>query len=947
MHLDFLQLSANFFERFTPSVLTFILASFLLSRRQTVARYLGAFFLFLTVFNAGYLLGYSGIHAAAPYGFHLACFITLALVFKIQFAYRMPVLIFRRESIVVFFLTMAVSIAATVEYTLSAEAAGYRLIFDQHILASRYASTYVPSASMIMFVWVAIVQLRHINHLIPSPRWYEFKGVTAWLRIPLRLLLSPVVPITKIFKPGSAQAKAVRSFFFLVLAELAINIVVLVGFLTSFVSKEVVSLLLNTGLLFVYFWYGMVYINHSRESTSLMIRLVAISLVTLLVVTGLIGSRANQRAETSFDAEHKGPLPGLAKAMSENKDAMLTQVPDQLQYVAFRPGNSRFSQDYRILFERSANPSPSAMADSDAETRDYDLLRRANQLKREKRTTDDVARTMASNELDQQNIDVERRLYRTAGGVHYLYYVYPGKQGLYEFGFFYSEYRSAMHQTVTENVVIVFVVTILILSVFPLLFRVNLIAPLNLLLTGVARVEHGDMSHEVPVQIQDEIGFLARAFNEMVKSIRDAQARLKDYAETLETKVKDRTRELQRAYDNLDELKRNQDGDYFLTSMLIDPLARNGGVSENIAVDFLVEQKKKFEFKKWKAEIGGDMNISDRIMLRGKTYTVVLNADAMGKSIQGGGGILVLGSLLHAILNRTKSGAAISDYTPERWLNQTFAEMDSVYRSFNASMLVSLVLLLIDEQTGLAYYLAAEHPLPVLLREGQAVFLEYPHALNKLGTPGVDVQAFIETVPLKQGDRIILGSDGRDDLMIPADNGQLRMNEDYDLFCSIVQSACGDLIRIRAILGQTGEIVDDLSLASISILRLSERTALRPKKLALKEQVKLKNWKEGAPIALSLVSEEPGDLDFFPVAARICQKAGAISQAIDLLESYWLRRPQQSPSRLTLAGLYHRIGKPDRAAAILAGYTEIFPDDPKAAALKALLIRANPKPTEN
>ncbi|HNJ05919.1 MAG TPA: hypothetical protein PLB73_16780, partial [Leptospiraceae bacterium] len=165
MHFEVLELSANFFDRFTPSVLTFILAAFLLSRRQTAARYLGAFFLFLTVFNAGYLLGYSGIHAAAPYGFHLACFITIALVFKIQFAYRMPIWIYRRESIVVFVVTMLASIAAIVEYSLSAESAGYRLIFDQHIFASRYASTYIPLGSMIMFFWVAIVLLRQIDHL--------------------------------------------------------------------------------------------------------------------------------------------------------------------------------------------------------------------------------------------------------------------------------------------------------------------------------------------------------------------------------------------------------------------------------------------------------------------------------------------------------------------------------------------------------------------------------------------------------------------------------------------------------------------------------------------------------------------------------------------------------------------------------------------------------------
>ena len=148
---------------------------------------------------------------------------------------------------------------------------------------------------------MAIVLLREIDHLIPSPPWFEFSSLSPWFRWPLRVLLRPVIVLSKLFRAGSAQTQAVRSFFLLVLAELTINIIVLVGFLTSFVSKELVALLLNTGLLFVYFWYGMVYINHSRESTSMMVRLVGIALVTLLVVTGLIGSRANQRTESAFD----------------------------------------------------------------------------------------------------------------------------------------------------------------------------------------------------------------------------------------------------------------------------------------------------------------------------------------------------------------------------------------------------------------------------------------------------------------------------------------------------------------------------------------------------------------------------------------------------------------------------------------------------------------------
>ena len=130
--------------------------------------------------------------------------------------------------------------------------------------------------------------------------------------------------------------------------------------------------------------------------------------------------------------------------------------------------------------------------------------------------------------------------------------------------------------------------------------------------------------------------------------------KLKVLSEDLEDKVVERTQELDRAmarlrsgnerlkysYREIRKLKKQQDTDYFLTSALLTPLMQNDSKSDFLKVEFLVNQKKHFRFKKWDCEIGGDICISHFIELQGKRYLAFANGDAMGKSMQGAGGIL-------------------------------------------------------------------------------------------------------------------------------------------------------------------------------------------------------------------------------------------------------------------------------------------------------------------
>ena len=72
----------------------------------------------------------------------------------------------------------------------------------------------------------------------------------------------------------------------------------------------------------------------------------------------------------------------------------------------------------------------------------------------------------------------------------------------------------------------------------------RMVVPIRVLQAGAQRLGEGDLSQRIPLETRDEIGALARRFNEMASRIQDAQ-------ETLEAKVADRTRALAQSLDDL------------------------------------------------------------------------------------------------------------------------------------------------------------------------------------------------------------------------------------------------------------------------------------------------------------------------------------------------------------------------------------------------------------
>ncbi|TGK27603.1 stage II sporulation protein E [Leptospira yasudae] len=392
----------------------------------------------------------------------------------------------------------------------------------------------------------------------------------------------------------------------------------------------------------------------------------------------------------------------------------------------------------------------------------------------------------------------------------------------------------------------------------------------------------------------DELGQMGEVFVNMKKELLDHQL-------FLERKVEEKTQELQETLNEVQALKEKQDGDYYLTSLLIQPLTSLRYSDENTKIESILKQKKEFRFRTKNSEIGGDLCSIQEITLNGKNYLVVLNADAMGKSIQGAGGALVMGTVFKAIVTRTQLSRSNQKKTPEKWLKDCYTELQNVFVTFDGSMLVSAVIALIDHETGALYSINAEHPWMVLYRDGKASFLDPELLLRKIGFTENASEPIIRVFKLEPNDFLFIGSDGRDDILLRRPGtDETFMNEDETLFLRLVELANGDLHDLEKLLNLAGEVTDDLSIMKIAYKIPTEISLQKVPSagdeynLLVKEgiqQIRKKNLSQTRILfekALSISDSDPG---LYKQLARICIHQKDYAPAANYSENYVAKFP--------------------------------------------------------
>jgi hypothetical protein len=337
------------------------------------------------------------------------------------------------------------------------------------------------------------------------------------------------------------------------------------------------------------------------------------------------------------------------------------------------------------------------------------------------------------------------------------------------------------------------------------------------------QIGQGNFFHLSSRSSGDEFGDQGYMIGVITSNLRNMYDEIMNLNHGLEKKVEARTKDLQKSIEEIQKLKVQQDGDYFLTSLLTKPLYFNANKSESVKTEFIIKQKKKFSFKNREADLGGDICVTGNLKFRSEfgtieNYTMAFNGDAMGKSMQGAGGSIVMGVVLNSIMERSASNKRVLEISPAKWLTRLYREVHSVFKTFNGSMVISGTVVLINDDTGITYYWNAEHPYSVLYKDKKASYIEKTLNLRKLGLDS-EFQFKIFQMTLRDGDSLIMGSDGRDDILISKPDGQKGMNEDDLLFLNCVEKANGDIYEIYNELASIGEITDDLSLLRIEYHR--------------------------------------------------------------------------------------------------------------------------------
>ncbi len=432
----------------------------------------------------------------------------------------------------------------------------------------------------------------------------------------------------------------------------------------------------------------------------------------------------------------------------------------------------------------------------------------------------------------------------------------------------------------------------------------------------------------ISIGLADKINYLKR---KLLKS----NKQLEDYSEHLEEKISERTLELQSTLNTVSKLKTQQDGDYFLTSLLIEPFIINASSSENVKVDFLLIQKKKFEFYGKEQQIGGDLCHSQNLILNDKKYILFFNSDSMGKSLQGAGGAIVFGSVFFSIIERTKSNIYNKDIFPERWLKNAFVELHKVFLTFECTMLVSAVIGLIEEDTGLLYFINAEHPWIAVYADNACNFIEKEIYFTKLGSPVDSNKVFVNLYQMKQKEVILIGSDGRDDFAVNDDfNGQI-INQDEKEFLKTVVEANGNLSEIHRITSTKGKIIDDYSL--IRIQCLVDNVDFTYLKNLCTTSFNSNDLENALSYGLEYIAKNPSDSEFLFFLGVLYKSNRDFKKAIFYFERIRLRNPFYLDNLIELAESHYSNGNSERAKNILKECEKIDSTKPKVVFLREQL----------
>jgi two-component system NtrC family sensor kinase len=98
--------------------------------------------------------------------------------------------------------------------------------------------------------------------------------------------------------------------------------------------------------------------------------------------------------------------------------------------------------------------------------------------------------------------------------------------------------------------------TVVVIVASVLFLSVTVHRPVGRLREGTKRISAGQFDYQITLASKDEIGELARAFNEMTKSLQKAEQENKHWSQTLEKRVEEKTAELKEIHEQILQIEK-------------------------------------------------------------------------------------------------------------------------------------------------------------------------------------------------------------------------------------------------------------------------------------------------------------------------------------------------------------------------------------------------------
>lgn len=354
-----------------------------------------------------------------------------------------------------------------------------------------------------------------------------------------------------------------------------------------------------------------------------------------------------------------------------------------------------------------------------------------------------------------------------------------------------------------DKSILLFLGLLIFIIIISILFARKLTKPIKNLQNSANELSQGNLDVEIKKESSDEIGDLATSFNIMKNSMKKLITDLKDINQNLEIKVKERTKEIKMAYDELDvyknqlevkveeEIKKRQE-----TMAIKERMEGELNIAHDIQMSMIpllfpvfTDYKEFSLFAKIKParEVGGDFY---DFYFIDENHLCIVIGDVSGKGVPAALFMAVSKTLIKSRASDDLSPASIVSYVNEEM------SIDNP-----ASMFVTLFIGVLDLNTGTLKYTNAGHNPPYIVKPDGTISV-----LNQRHGPivgAVDGITYSEgSTVLNQKDKLLLFTDGVTEAMNV--NGELFGEEKLENY--LIESHA---LQVTPLIDELMETVSD------------------------------------------------------------------------------------------------------------------------------------------